>query len=112
MAAVGTAFIQASAGATGSSVTSFTFSLENLPGLDTSGIIAMNGMANFLDPAAQSGPPEALCFLVGWQTKSGYQEADPVFWGAFFDHGVQRVDAGVTCIQASGKWTLTAELWE
>jgi len=112
MAAVGTAFIQAWAEATGSFIENFSFSLENLPGLDTSGVIAMNGMANQLDPSAQSGPPEAWCFLIGWQTNAGYQEADPVFWGAFFATGVQRVDAGATCIQSAGKWTLTTELWE
>jgi hypothetical protein len=112
MAAIGTAFIQAWGEATGSFVESFTFSLENLPGLDASGVIAMNGMANLLDPSAQSGPPEAWCFLIGWQTDSGFQEADPQFWGAFFGHAVRRVDAGVTCIQALGKWTLTTELWE
>jgi hypothetical protein len=72
----------------------------------------MNGMANQLDPSSQSGPPEAWCFLIGWQTNAGYQEADPVFWGAFFATGVQRVDAGATCIQSAGKWTLTTELWE
>ena len=54
MAAVGTAFIQAWAEATGSFIENFSFSLENLPGLDTSGVIAMNGMANQLDPSSQS----------------------------------------------------------
>ena len=43
MPAVGTAFIQAWAEATGSFIENFSFSLENLPGLDTSGVIAMNG---------------------------------------------------------------------
>jgi hypothetical protein len=39
-------------------------------------------------------------------------DADPVFWGAFFAPKVQRVDFGVTCIQAAGKWSLSVELWQ
>ena len=112
MAAVGMAFIQAWGEATGSFIETFTFSLENLPGLDTSGVIAMNGMANLLDANSKSGPPEAWCYLIGWQTGTGFQDADPLFWGAFYGHKITSVEAGVTCIQARGKWTLTTELWE
>src|SRR5262249_61220318 len=99
MAAVGTAFIQAWGEATGSFVEGFTFSLENLPGLDASGVIAMNGMANLLDPTAHSGPPEAWCFLIGWQPDSGFQDADPQFWGALFASRRRRGEAGGAPIQ-------------
>jgi hypothetical protein len=112
MAAVGAAMIQFWAEATGSWVESLSFSMENLPGLDASGIISMNTMVNQLDPHSNSGPPEAAGFLIGWDGAQGYVEADPVFWGSFFAQRLTRVDFGVTCIQAAGKWTLAVEVWE
>jgi hypothetical protein len=111
MAAVGVAFTQFWAEATGSWVESLSFSLEGLPELDASGTIAMNSMVNRLDPNSPSGPPEAAGFLIGWDTAQGHVDADPVFWGAFFAPALRRVDFGAACIQASGKWTLTVELW-
>jgi hypothetical protein len=72
----------------------------------------MNTMVNQLDPHSTSGPPEAAGFLIGWGTTQSYVEADPVFWGSFFAQRLVRVDFGVTCIQALGKWTLAVEVWE
>jgi hypothetical protein len=112
MNAVGSSFIQFWAEATGSAIESLSFSMENLPALDASGVISMNTMVNRLDPGSRSGPPEAAGYLIGWETAEGYVEADPVFWGSFFASRVKRVDFGVTCIQASGKWTLFVELWQ
>lgn len=100
-------------GATGSAIESLSFSLENLPGLNASGVIALNTMQNHLDARASSGPPEAACFFIDWQSAGGGGgSADPVFWGAFGGSKVTRVNAGATCIQASGKWTVTVDLWQ
>jgi hypothetical protein len=112
MAAVGVSFFQFWAEATGSWIESLTFSMEGLPELDASGVIAMNSMVNQLDPSSLSGPPEAAGFLIGWETANGWVDADPVFWGAFFAQKLRRVDFGVTCIQSAGKWTISVELWQ
>ena len=112
MAVEGLALMQFWAEATGSWIESLSFSMENLPGLTASGVISMNTVVNHLDPNSNSGPPEAAAFLIGWETAQGYVEADPVFWGSFFADGLTRVDFGVTCIQAEGRWTLAVELWE
>ena len=112
MPAVGVSLFQFWAEATGSWIETLTFSMEGLPGLDASGVIAMNSMVNQLDPGATAGPPEAAGYLIGWQTDGSYVEADPVFWGAFFASRLRRVDFGVTCIQAAGKWTVSVELWQ
>jgi hypothetical protein len=112
MAVVGTAFVQMSFDATGSAIESASFSMENLPGLDASGVISMNSVSTRLDPNATSGPPEANAFLIDWVTADGgVGEADPVYWGAFSSSRLARVDFGVTCIQMSGKWTLNLELF-
>jgi hypothetical protein len=111
MAVVGTAFFQMWAEATGSFIESLSFSMENLPGLDATGVISMNTVSPQLDPNSLSGPPEAAAFLIDWFTADGgFAEADPVFWGAFFSPRLVRVDFGVTCIQMKGKWTLALEL--
>jgi hypothetical protein len=113
MAVVGTAFFQMWAEATGSFIESISFSMENLPGLDATGVISMNSVVSQLDPNATSGPPEANAFLIDWFTADGgFSEADPVFWGAFFSPRLVRVDFGVTCIQMAGKWTLNVELFQ
>ena len=112
MAAVGNAFFQMWAEATGSFIESISFSFDNLPGLDATGVISMNSVALQLDPGALSGPPEASGFLIDWfTTDGGFAQADPVFWGAFFSPHLKRVDFGVTCIQMAGKWTLMLELF-
>lgn len=112
MPAVGVSLFQVWAEAHGSWVESLSFSLENLPGLDASGVVALNTLVNQLDPGASTGPPEAAGFLLGWQTDEGYVEADPQFWGAFTAHRLRRLDLGVTCIQARAKWTFAVELWQ
>ncbi len=112
MAVVGNAFFQMWAEATGSFIEAISFSMDNLPGLDATGVISMNSVALQLDPNATSGPPEASGFLIDWfTTDGGFAEADPVFWGAFFSPRLKRVDFGVTCIQMAGKWTLMLELF-
>jgi hypothetical protein len=112
MAVVGEAYFQMWAEATGSYVESMSFSMENLPGLDATGVISMNSFQNHLDPQSLSGPPEANAFFIDWFTTDGFAEADPVFWGAFSAPRLTRVDFGVTCIQAGAKWTVTVDLFQ
>ena len=111
MAVVGNAYFQMWAEATGSFIESISFSFDNLPGLDATGVISMNSVALQLDPNSRSSPPEASAFLIDWiTTDGGFVGADPVFWGAFSSPRLKRVDFGVTCIQMAGKWTLMVEL--
>src|SRR5689334_8113452 len=112
MAVVGNAYFQMWAEATGSFIESISFSMDNLPGLDATGVISMNSVQLHLDPGASAGPPEAGAFLIDWiTTDGGFVDADPVFWGAFSSPRLKRVDFGVTCIQMTGKWTLMLELF-
>jgi hypothetical protein len=113
MAEVGTAFIQFGGDAFGSGVVGMSFSMENLPGLDGTGVISMNTMVNHLDPNSRSGPPEAAGFFIDWLGLGGASgEADPYFWGAISASKVTRIDFGMTLIQAGAKWTLVLELFK